>query len=178
MRAGWWGLVGETGVVDRAAGTRNHLFLQSAFNTELQVVLAMARNLSIGTESKIDPKGGKKCIKVPKNVSNRIDFCSTIRTRRESQRLPYAGFFWMASLRFLPNLRHVDNFKSIRELYFPVESHETFYGHSGLYNPSFKPLSRNSWMAEVDFFITTTFQTVVRGAQDHPTCNMISRFVP
>ena len=66
--------------------------------TELQVVLAMARNLSIGTESKIDPKGGKKCIKVPKNVSNRIDFCSTIRTRRESQCLPYAGFFgWLPS---------------------------------------------------------------------------------
>ena len=33
-------------------------------------------------------------------------------------------------------------------------------------------------MAEVDFFITTNFQTVVRGAQGHPTGNMISRFVP
>ena len=36
--------------------------------TELQVVLAMARNLSIGNESKIDPKGGKKCLKVPKKT--------------------------------------------------------------------------------------------------------------
>ena len=33
-------------------------------------------------------------------------------------------------------------------------------------------------MAEVDFFITTNFETVVRGAQGHPTGNMISRFVP
>ena len=36
------------------------------YTTELQVVLAMARNLSIGTESKIDTKCGKKCLKVPK----------------------------------------------------------------------------------------------------------------
>ena len=33
--------------------------LQSLANTELQVVLAMARNLSILNQSKIDPKGGK-----------------------------------------------------------------------------------------------------------------------
>ena len=33
-------------------------------------------------------------------------------------------------------------------------------------------------MVEVDFFITMNFQTVVRGAQDHPTSNMISHFVP
>ena len=30
----------------------------------------------------------------------------------------------------------------------------------------------------MDLFITTNFQTVVRGAQGHPTGNMISRFVP
>ena len=38
---------------------------------------------------------------------------------------------------------------------------------------SFKPLSRNSWMVEVEFFITTNFQPVIRGAQGHPTGNMI-----
>ena len=63
-------------------------------DTVLQVVLAMARNLYIGTKSKIEPKGGGK---VPenaiKNVSNRVDFGSTIGTRQESQCLPYAGFF-------------------------------------------------------------------------------------
>ena len=63
--------------------------------------------------------------------------------------------FWMAPLRFLPNLRHVDKFKSIWGLCFPVESHKTFCGHSGLYNPSFELLSRNSWVAEVYVFIAT-----------------------
>ena len=33
-------------------------------------------------------------------------------------------------------------------------------------------------MAEVDFFITMNFQTVVRGAQDHLSCNIISHSVP
>ena len=84
----------------------------------------------------------------------------------------------MASLGFLPNLCHVNNLKSIRGLYFPVESHKTFCGHSGLYKPSFELHSRNFWRSEVHFFITTNFQTIVSGAQDHPTCNITSSFVP
>ena len=55
-------------------------------DTELQLVLAVARNLSSATGSKIDPKDAK-------NMSKRSDFSSSIRTRRESQCLPYAGFF-------------------------------------------------------------------------------------
>ena len=66
--------------------------------TELQLVLAMARNLSSATVCKIDPKCAKKCLNVHKNVSKRGDFGSSIRTRRESQCLPYAGFFgWLPS---------------------------------------------------------------------------------
>ena len=34
--------------------------------TELQLVLAMARNLSSATVCKIDPKGAKKCLNVHK----------------------------------------------------------------------------------------------------------------
>ena len=37
-------------------------------DTERQVVLAMARNLSIGNESKIDPKGGEKWQKCQKSA--------------------------------------------------------------------------------------------------------------
>ena len=86
--------------------------------------------------------------------------------------------FSMASLRFLPNLCHVDNLKSIWGIYFPVESHKTFCGHSGLYKPTFQLLSRNPWEAELHLFITTNLQTIARGAQGHPTGSIISRFVP
>ena len=48
-------------------------------STELQVVLAMARNLSIGSIRKIYPKSAKKCL----NVSKRGNFGSSIRTRLE-----------------------------------------------------------------------------------------------
>ena len=44
--------------------------------------------------------------------------------------------------------------------------------------PSFELLSRHYWEAEVHFFITTDFQTIFRGAQDHPTGNMTPHFVP
>ena len=35
--------------------------------TGLQLVLAMAHNLSVGTSRKIDPKSAKKCLKVQRN---------------------------------------------------------------------------------------------------------------
>ena len=78
----------------------------------------------------------------------------------------------------LTKLCHVDNLKSIRGPKFPVESHETFGGHSGWYYSWFELLSRNSEESEVHFVITTNFQTLVRGAQGYPTGSMISRIVP
>ena len=119
---------------------------QRDYPTRLQVPLAMARNLSIGTRCKKDYEG----------AFQQTDVC---KERRQ----------------ILTNICHVENFKSIREPYFPVEFPETRCGCSGLW---FEPLSRNSWMDELDFFITTIFQTVVRGAQGHPTGDMISRFGP
>ena len=119
-------------------------------------------------------------------MSKNAQKSAIICTRQESQCLPYVcphpafkqTVVCKEGCRILTNLCHVDNFKSIRGLYFQVESHKTFCGHSGLYNPSFKLLSRHSWEAEVHFFITTNLQTIVRRAQGHPTDKMISRFVP
>ena len=50
-------------------------------------------------QKQIRPKGGKKSLKVQqKKVPKRVDFSSTIRTRRDIQCLPYAGFFgWLPS---------------------------------------------------------------------------------
>ena len=62
---------------------------------------------------------------------------------------------------------------NLRDL-FSGQISKKFCGHSGLYKPSFELLSRNSWEAELHFFITTNLQTVVRGAQGHPTGRMIS----
>ena len=61
---------------------------------------------------------------------------------------------------------------------FLVDSHKTFCSHSGLYKPSCKLLSRNSWEVKLLFCITMNLQTIVRGAHGHPTGIMISCFVP
>ena len=78
-------------------------------------------------------------------------------------------FCWILTI-----LCHVDNFKSIWGPNFPVESHTTFGGQSRWYYSWYELLSQNSWEGEVHFFITTNFQTIVRGAQGHPTGSMIS----
>ena len=93
-----------------------------------------------------------------KNVSKRVDFASPISTCQESYCLPYEGFFWMASPRFLPNLCHVNNFKSVCGIYFPVKSHKTFRGHSGLFKPEFELVSRNYWEEELHFSSPWTFK--------------------
>ena len=111
--------------------------------------------------------------KWPKSAKNCWFWFYYPHTSRESVS-PVCGIFWIASLRFLPNLCHIDHCKSIWGIYFLVKSQKKFCGHSGLYKPSFELLSRNSWEAELHFFITTNLQTVVRGAQGHPTGRMIS----
>ena len=81
---------------------KNHFLLYTSGkqwqSTELQIVLAMARNLSSATVRKLEPKGAKKCLNMHKNVSKRGDFGSSIRTCQESQCLLYAGFLgWLPS---------------------------------------------------------------------------------
>ena len=134
--------------------------------TRLQV-LAMAHNLSIGTICKkiwwwkTWQKRAKNCLKEHKKCYNlhtsrelvspvclspsclKTDWCLQGTASNSDEQF--------SCRQFQINLRAI----------FP----ETRCGRSGLWYTSLEPLSRNSWMAKEDFFITTNFQTVVRGAQ-------------
>ena len=82
---------------------QSHLDLSISCNdlvgdTELQLVLAMTRNLSSATVCKIDPKGAKKVSKYAQKPVKKGVILVLLSAQVESQCFPYAGFFvWVPS---------------------------------------------------------------------------------
>ena len=111
--------------------------------TQLQVLLDMARNLSIGIRCIKDSEGEKSAKKRLKIVLQSAHIQRVSVSRMSVHILPSSRPYVCKERRqILTNIHHVNNFKSIREPYFPVEFPETCCVCSGFWYISFKPLSR------------------------------------
>ena len=109
-------------------------------------------------------KGPTKCYKLSKNAQKVLQSAHIKRVSVSRMSVP-----------ILPSSRLISARKAIKfwqifvmsttsnQFENSVKFPETCCGRSGLWYTSFKPLSRNSWIAEVNFSITTHLQTVVRG---------------
>ena len=153
--------------------------------TRRQVLLAMARNLSIGTRCIEDSEGeksAKKCSKLSKNAQKK---CYNLHTSRELvSPVCLSPSCLQADWCLQGTPSNSDEHLLCRQLQINLRAIFTYWISWNSLWP-LRIMIYFIWAtfqkfleSEVDFFITTNFQTVVRGAQGHPTGNMISRFVP